>query len=305
MGAYDNARGLIFNIVHGSFVDGYGIRTTIFLKGCPLRCQWCCNPEGQSFRQELKVTYTHCSGCGDCLDKCANQALSLENGVVKVDWSRCRDAGDCVKSCWFDAMEMAGKWYTVDEMFQIVKRDQPFYDSSGGGLTIGGGEATWYPEFCLGMIERCHKAGIKVAIDTCGYVDTPLGLEVLKQADLLLFDLKGIDEVRHKENTGVSNQLILRNLKQVNEWRKSIIIRIPVIPGYNDSPEELTAMAELLSTLGSVERLDLIAFHEFGRVKYDQLGMEYRVKSHPIDPQRQQELKEFFQSYGLNVQLGG
>ncbi|MGI5971653.1 MAG: glycyl-radical enzyme activating protein [Oscillospiraceae bacterium] len=302
---YSEARGLIFNIVHGSFVDGHGIRTTIFLKGCPLRCVWCCNPEGQKFNPQLKLTASHCNGCGRCVDACPQNAISIIDNCVSVDRSLCDNCGKCVEKCWFDALGMFGQWYTAAEMFEIVRKDKPFYDSSGGGLTIGGGEATWYPEFCLGLIELCHNAGISVAIDTCGYVDTELGLEVLKKADLLLFDIKSLDDEIHKRNTGVSNGLILRNLKMLSDMGKSIIIRIPVIPGYNDSETGLREIADLLRGLKSIERVDLIAFHEFGKVKYDQLGMEYKVVASPIPDKRQQELKELFESYGLKTQLGG
>lgn len=305
MDNYENTAGLIFNIVHGSFVDGPGIRTTIFLKGCPLSCVWCCNPEGQSFDPQLRVISTRCNGCGRCIGACAKGALKLINGVVKVDRRRCDGCGKCTEVCWFDALDIWGKRYTVEEIFEIVLKDKSFYESSGGGLTIGGGEATCYPEFCLGLIRRCHDSNINVAIDTCGYVSSVPGLEVLKQADYILFDIKGLDDENHRRNTGVSNRLILNNLQMLNSLGKRIIIRIPVIPGYNDQDSEIENIAKLLSGLKSVERVDLISFHEFGEVKYQQLDRDYPVSTEAMSEQDQQEIKALFEGYGLKTQLGG
>lgn len=298
-----NATGLIFNVVHSSFVDGYGIRTTIFLKGCPLRCKWCCNPEGQSFRPQLRYISSHCSGCGRCVDPCPAGAVTVAEGKAVIDWTRCDSCGKCVEVCWFDALSLWGKEYTPQEMFEVVRRDAPYYAASGGGLTIGGGEATCYPDFCLSLMELCHGEGIPVAIDSCGYVTTPLGREVLLRADLVLLDIKGVDEERHRENTGVSNQVIWDNLRMLEEARQHVIIRIPVIPGYNDS--ELEEMARRLAPFRCIERLDLICYHEFGAVKYGEMGMTYPMDAQPIPPQRQQEILALFRSYGFQAQLGG
>ena len=302
----DNVKkALVFNKVQSSFVDGYGIRTTVFLKGCPLKCIWCCNPEGQSFQPELKVSYEKCNGCGRCIDACPQKALRLEDGIVVVDRALCNGCGQCIESCYTGALDMFGVWMTVDEVFNIIKKDEMFFKSTGGGATIGGGEATCYPEFMLELIEKCHKNNIHVAVDTCGYVTSELGLEVLKVADLLLFDIKGLDPVRHEQNTGKSNDVILKNLKLMSDIRKPMIIRIPVITGYNDDDANLTAVAELLKTLHSVERVDLIPVHEFGKVKYEQIGMPYRLKADPIPEERQEELRQKFESYGFLTQIGG
>jgi len=302
----EEIRALIFNKVQGSFVDGFGIRTTIFLKGCPLRCKWCCNPEGQSFRPELKVTYDKCTGCGRCVDLCPEKALSMKDGLVVVDREKCTVCGDCADFCYTGALEPFGRYWTVDEMFESIKRDKPFFDASGGGLTIGGGEATWHPEFVLALMEKCQNEGINVAVDTCGYVDTPEGLEILRKADLLLFDIKGMDPEMHIKGTGVSNDIIWRNLKMRNELGKPVIIRIPIIPGYNDSDENLRAAAECLSMLTCIRRVDLLPFHQYGLVKYKQIGMEYTMADTPgIPEERQQEIKKMFEDYGFNVQIGG
>lgn len=300
-----SSKGLIFNIVQGSFVDGYGIRTTIFLKGCPLRCIWCCNPEGQSFQSELAVTYDKCNGCGDCLDACPAHALSLDGGIIRVDRKKCTVCGRCVSACSYGVFSIFGTEYTVDEIFEIIRRDKPFYDASGGGLTIGGGEATCWPDFVLALIDLCRQAGIHTAIDTCGYVTSEKSMACLEAADLLLFDIKGLDPVRHEENTGKSNQVILNTLRHMNDINKPVIIRIPYIPGYNDDPEMVRREAELLSSLRCVERVDIIPKHEFGKTKYEQIGMEYTLAAADVPEEKQQELLALFSSYGLNVQIGG
>lgn len=301
----DLSKGLIFNIVQGSFVDGYGIRTTIFLKGCPLRCIWCCNPEGQSFQKELAVTYGNCNGCGECLDVCPTQALSLNNGTIQIERQKCTACGKCVHGCKYGVFSIFGKEYSVDEIFDVIQRDKPFYDASGGGLTIGGGEATCWPDFVLQLIARCREAGIHTAIDTCGYVTSEKSMACLEAADLLLFDMKGLDPEGHLHNTGKNNDVILNTLKHMNEIGKPVIIRIPYIPGYNDDPEMVQQEAQFLSTLECVERVDIIPKHEFGKVKYEQIGMEYALHADDVSEEKQQELLELFSSYGLNVQIGG
>ena len=302
---YSQAKGLIFNIVHSSFVDGWGIRTTIFLKGCPLRCIWCCNPEGQSLKPELKITYENCDGCADCISSCPHKALVIKNKKIHVNRSLCIGCGKCCDSCFTDALGIFGTWYTAEQMFEIVKKDEMFYHQSGGGLTIGGGEATLYPEFCLGLIQLCHNANIEVAIDTCGYVTSELGMQVLMNADLLLFDVKGMDDERHIENTKVSNKQILENLNKLSQAGVPIIVRMPIIPGYNDSENELRNAAEFLVGLKSLQRLDILPVHQYGKNKYQQLDMNYSLDCEEISDERQQEILNFFLGYDLNAQIGG
>ena len=300
---YSQAKGLIFNIVHSSFVDGWGIRTTIFLKGCPLRCIWCCNPEGQSLKPELKITYANCDGCGACISACPQNALSINNEKIHVDRSLCTGCGKCCDGCFTDALGIFGTWYTAEQMFEIVKKDKPFYLQSGGGLTIGGGEATLYPEFCLGLIQLCHGDGIEVAIDTCGYVIGEKRFSVLEQADLILFDIKGLNDAAHIANTGVSNRVIYGNLRRLDALGKSVIIRYPMIPGYN--LDEAEAIADYLTQFSCIERVDLIGYHRFGATKYDQIGMTYTVEGESMPAQQRQEILELFQAKGHNAQLGG
>ena len=301
-----STRAWIFNKVQGSFVDGYGVRTTIFLKGCPLKCKWCCNPEGQYFRPELKIAYNKCDGCGQCLSACAWDALKLEDGKISVDRTKCTACGSCSDVCWKDVLEPFGRYYTVDEMFEFLKKDKSFYDSSGGGVTIGGGEATWFPDFVLPLIEKCHSVGIRVAIDTCGYVSDPAGIQVMKNADLLLYDIKGLNEEKHIENTGVSNKVIWENLRMLGDMGKPIIIRMPIIPGYSDDMDELEEIADKLKKIHSIERVDILPFHPLGKNKYYLLNMEYVMpEGLDLGQERQEQIKSLFESRGFNTQIGG
>ena len=305
----DNERGLIFHIIHGSFVDGYGVRTTVFLKGCPLRCIWCCNPEGQQGNPEIKFTSSLCDGCGRCVPICPANAIRLAveagDGKVEIDRELCTNCEKCIEVCYTGALGYFGRYITVDELFDIVKKDEQFYRASGGGVTIGGGEPTFQPLFTYALLRKCKENYVHTAVDTCGYTLTSEGFRVLQEADLLLFDLKGMEPKEHLKNTGVSNEPILRNLKRLDAMGKSIIIRVPIIPGYTDSAENIKATAEFLSKLKSVERVDLLAYHEYGAVKYEQLGRVYKSHIQPPGEEHINDIKDVFERYGFNVQLGG
>ena len=303
--------GTIFNIVNGSFVDGYGVRTTIFLKGCPLRCLWCCNPEGQKFETELKFIALDCDSCGKCIDICPTGAISLNAAdpeqKLTIDRSKCTVCGKCIDACPKGAFDYVGKCMTVDEVMKLLLRNEAFFRQSGGGVTIGGGEATAQPDFTLALVRACKENYIHVAIDTCGYTTTDTGFTALKEADLLLYDIKGIDPVAHKRNTGVSNELILDNLHKLDSMRKPIIIRYPFIPGYNDSPETIEAIVALLENMKSIERVDIIGYHEYSKMRYKELGMPYPLAhvKNTVTNERLESVKQYFEQHGLHTQLGG
>ena len=198
-------RGLIFHIIRGSFVDGYGVRTTVFLKGCPLRCIWCCNPEGQVAHPEIKLTPSKCNECGSCVKICPTQAIILNSNrgdtKVQIDRKLCTNCGECIEVCFTGALEYFGRDMTVNEVFNIVRKDVPFYDRSGGGVTIGGGEPTVQAAFTYELMKKCQENRIHVAIDTCGYTQNNKGFKCLKEADLLLYDIKGIEPKEHMRLT--------------------------------------------------------------------------------------------------------
>jgi pyruvate formate lyase activating enzyme len=307
-----NLTGVIFNIVHGSFVDGHGVRTTVFLKGCPLRCLWCCNPEGQKADPELKFIAADCNNCGKCIDECPVGAIALNAAApeqkIAINRDKCTVCGKCADFCPQGAFGIVGKHMTVEEVMEIIRKDETFYRKSGGGVTIGGGEATFQPEFTLALIRECKENYIHTAVDTCGYTTTTEGLAALNEADLLLFDLKGMDLHEHKKNTGVSNEIILDNLRRLDSLKKPIIVRIPFIPGYNDSEKNIVATAAYLEKLKSVERVDIIGYHEYGRIKYGELGMAYpldHVGKNSLTQDTLAAAKLILERHGLCAQLGG
>ncbi len=341
----------IFQTIHGSFVDGYGCRTTIFLKGCPLRCKWCCNPESQRVYPEVKYNKDNiCTGCGRCVEVCPAGALevvkkaavvkgsdkageaegeearsgncnvcpplpsaghneapinTVEEWDVVIDREKCTHCGKCGDVCRTDKLEIYGKDYTVDEIFEEIRRDEKHYDSTGGGVTIGGGECTMHGEFTLALIRKCKEHYIQTALDTCGYITDEAGLQAFDEADYVLLDIKGLDPERHKENTGVDNEMILQNLRRRNEMGKPVIIRYPLIPGFND--DELPAVAEMLSHYPVVERVDIIPYHDYSKVKYEALGMEYQIDEPAaiLSPEEEEAILDIFRKYGLKAQIGG
>lgn len=301
-------RAPVFNLVNGSFVDGPGIRTTIFLKGCLLRCKWCCNPEGQSFQPEMRFLAAHCrSGCSDCVSACPEGAIRWETGTLKIDRAKCIGCGRCETACFEDALRLFGKWYTPEDLMGRIRREKPYLTRSGGGVTIGGGEATCWSAFCRELIRLCHAEGIHTAIDSCGYPCTEETLSALDAADLVLFDLKGMDSARHQENTGAGNEEILRTFEHLRTTNKPVIVRAPLVPGYNDSPEELAALGRLLRESPNVERVDLMPYHEYGVSKYEEIGLAYPLagKVEPYSQDQVRQLLEFFRAYHPNVQIGG
>lgn len=298
-----NRTGIIFDITRGSFVDGYGIRTTIFLKGCPLSCLWCCNPESQNPKPQLKVVAEDCSSCGACSGLCT--AIRSVTPLT-VDFSKCTLCGECFDVCPTPALSVWGSTWTIDKAFHELMKDKPYYDRSKGGVTIGGGEATLQGEFTYALMKRLQEAGVHVAIDTCGYTTSETGRKILEEADLLLFDLKGIDPEKHKAYTGVDNQRILDNLKRRGELGKDVIIRLPLIPGYTDDDETLRKEAELIKAAGCVRRIDLLPFHDFGKIKYEQTGKEYRLPElQRQSEERLEEIIRIMEATGIPTQIGG
>lgn len=302
--AHAAVEGLVFNVMRFAVHDGPGIRTTVFLKGCPLHCWWCHNPESQSSRPEVIYSDQRCLRCGACVAACPNDALSLLESI-HVDPERCRVCGACVEHCFSDARQLAGTSMTVAELLKKIERDRIFYEESGGGVTLSGGEPLAQPDFAEQFLSACHDRGIHTALDTCGYASPAIFRKITQHADLLLFDLKVIDPDRHLELSGATNQPILDNLRWLADQKKQVIVRIPVIPGYTDSAANLNAIADLAHSF-CLPRIDLLPYHRIAADKYHRLHRDNRMgAAAPPSPARMQAIADNFARKGFSVRIGG
>jgi pyruvate formate lyase activating enzyme len=252
--------------------DGDGIRTTVFLKGCPLKCVWCHNPEGISYKPEIAFFDNKCTLCGDCVAVCPNGAHKIENGLHTLDRTLCTACGKCEDECLNGALKLYGREMTVDELLPILLDDKEFYESSGGGVTLSGGECLMQADFCAELLKRLKALGINTAVDTCGYVPRESIDKVLPYTDTFLYDIKAFDEDVHIKCTARSNKLILENLHYLNECGKKIEVRIPYVPEYNS--EQMEKIAELLKPLENVVKVKVLPYHNYAGSKYRSLDME-------------------------------
>ena len=266
--------GTIFDIQRASLHDGPGIRTAVFLKGCALRCAWCHNPESQSKMKEISFRPDSCALCGECVKTCQHGAHQIVETVHIYDRSLCEKCGDCVETCLYEALKLAGQEQTVEEVMAVVLRDRPFYEQSGGGLTITGGEPMFQPEFTLELLKAAKAEGLHTCLDTCGWASQRVYELVLPFVDIVLFDYKATDPETHKALTGVSNELILSNLDFLLKQGTTLRLRCPLIPGINDSPEHLEGIAALHRRYPGLEGIDLMAYHNVGNAKYERYGLE-------------------------------
>ncbi len=259
---------LIADIKRMTLHDGPGIRSTVFVKGCPLRCLWCHNPESISAKPQVLYHENLCLHCGNCDALCPEQAIHC--GII--DRSKCTGCGSCTAQCFREALTLSGKTMTTEEVFRSVMRDTAFYGTDGG-VTISGGEPLLYPAFTAELFSMLRNAGIHTALDTCGEIPFAHLETVLPYTCLMLYDLKGMDPVRHKANTGKSNERILENLRELGRRNIPIEVRMPIIPEHNDSPEELRGAGDLLKTIPSLTKVKLLPFHSMARNKYAAAGL--------------------------------
>lgn len=296
--------GLVFNIMRFSLHDGPGIRTTVFLKGCPLRCWWCHNPESQSPKPEVIYFEERCIRCGDCVRACPNGALRLNERVIH-DRNLCQRCGGCVDACSAAARQLVGRWMTVSEVVAEVSRDQVFFDESGGGITVSGGEPLMQATFVETLLAACRTRRIRTVLDTCGFADSNAICRISENVDLFLYDLKLMDCERHRHFTGVKNDLILRNLKMLAERGSAVIVRVPIIPGVNDDNDNIDALSEFLSPLG-LREIDLLPFHRIASDKYHRLHLSYELEG--VDPPTAGQMETIaarLRRDGLSVRIGG
>lgn len=263
--------GIIFNIQRFSIHDGPGIRTTVFLKGCPLKCAWCSNPESQAHHPQLMSRDMKCVSCGKCALECAQSAIAVIPGQSRfIDWDRCNQCFQCVKACNNEALTVIGKQLTVEEVVGEAERDRIFYKNSGGGVTLSGGEPLFQTGFSLQLLQALKDKGLHTAVDTSGFAPPDIFSAILQYTDLLLFDIRQLDDEKHKKFTGVSNKLILSNLHLAGGKARTWI-RIPLIAGFNDSPAEINDIARMAKDLG-IEKISLLPYHEGGEAKRAQVG---------------------------------
>ncbi len=310
------ARGLVADIDRFAVHDGPGIRTAVYLKGCPLRCIWCHSPETQSSSPELLYLPHKCSACGLCLSVCPQAALSpveaqparaeeSQNCRVAVDWERCAHCGDCTRACYPGALKMSGTWMSAAELIAEVEKDRPFFDASGGGVTLTGGEATAQPVFARRFLSGCRSLGIHTALETNGCAPWRVYRELLEVVDLFLYDLKHIDDSSHHKLTGASNHMALSNLRRLAEQGTAVTVRVPCIPGLNDDPANITATAAFVREIG-LKTIHLLPYNSSAGAKYPWLGREYGLEERPAQRGDQMDaLAKICRSYGLAVQVGG
>lgn len=298
--------GIIFDLKRYSINDGPGIRTAVFLKGCPLRCQWCHNPEGQSFLPELMVRTQRClEECSECLVTCGPGALSKSGGIAVVDRTRCDSCAACAEVCPTRALEMVGRRISAPALIEELEKDRVFYEESGGGVTFSGGEPLAQPEFLAEALTLCRKRELHTTIDTCGYVQREAFDRVADLADLFLFDLKVIDEARHREFTGQSNRLIQQNLRRLAGKAKKITVRLPLVPGVNDDAGNIRQTADFIRSAGGISEISLLPYHRMGKEKYRGLHKASPGESFaPPSAETLKRIKTELESQGFKVHLG-
>lgn len=284
--------------------DGPGVRTVVFFKGCPLRCEWCHSPETQSSAPEIALHDEHCIGCGSCLAICMNEAVTVDGDRFGVSRERCRVCGECGVVCPSGAREVIGRTLTVDDVMRDIERDVIFYDQSGGGVTASGGEPLQQPAFLEALLQRCRARRIHTAVETCGLAPSNALLAVARWTDVFLYDIKLMDDARHRKVTGRSNRRILENLRLLVSRHHNVRVRFPLIPGVNDDEANVSAIGAFLSAL-PVSQVDVLPCHRDG-VEYARLDRQYALLDLPAAATETVERNvAALCRYGLDVQAGG
>jgi len=297
--------GTVFNIQRFSTRDGPGLRTTVFLKGCPLACSWCHNPESRDAHPQLAHRAERCISCGECVEACPREAVSLASGrMVKVT-DRCQQCLTCVETCGADSWAAFGAVMTAGEVLREVTRDVPFYEESGGGVTFSGGEPLLQPGFLAALLTASKLAGLHTAVDTCGAADWDQFQRILPLTDLFLYDLKVMDDDRHREAAGATNRLILDNLRRLSRSGATVLVRLPVVPGITDDRANVERWGSFIASLPHPPAVQLLPYHHTGEAKYRLLGMDGDRTAIPApDRERLEAIADTLGAHGLDVTIG-
>lgn len=299
----NNQKGTVFNIQRFSLHDGPGVRTIVFLKGCAMSCLWCSNPESQYKEVQVLFNKQFCIECGKCKAVCEAGAIDLKS-EYRIIREKCTACGACVEVCPTDALVSTGKEVSSEEIMTEIKKDMIHYRRSNGGITFSGGEPLLQPEFVEDMIRKCKQVGLHTAMETALYADEKSVREIIPKLDLLLMDIKCIDSLNHREFTGVNNDLILKNAKLANELAKEIIVRVPVIQGFNCNEKSIREIAEFVKPLDKVSEIHLLPYHNYGESKYKAIGKNYKMKDAlPPDKMRMINLGKVIEEVGLNCRI--
>jgi pyruvate formate lyase activating enzyme len=295
-------KAVIFDIQRYSVHDGPGIRTVVFFKGCPLRCQWCQNPESLQRLPEIGFLLERCIGCRNCEEACPEGAIL--SGTKRIDRARCNVCGECVDTCYAEALRAVGEEWGRDELIGEVSKDRPFYEDSGGGVTLSGGEPLLQIDFVEEFCSGCREEGLSVAVESCGAVPFDSFGRVLLFVDLILYDVKAIDPSLHKAWTGSGNELILSNLERLRRSGTPVIPRVPIVPGHTALPSNLNQIAAHLE--GSFEEVHLLPYHRWGESKRDLIDSPQPTLH--VDPPTEEEMRmigKIFEERGILVRVGG
>jgi pyruvate formate lyase activating enzyme len=305
-GAELETKGLVFDIKKYAIHDGPGIRTTVFLKGCPLECQWCHNPESWSAYTEQGFRKGRCVGCLQCIEICPEQAISIIDNRPVTNMNKCNLCGRCVDTCMTCAREIIGREMSVGEVMAEIEQDIIFYDESGGGVTFSGGEPLMQPDFLLAVLNQCQRQRIHTAMDTSCYAESKIVEKVSEKASLFLCDIKHMDSEIHEQFTGAGNNLILDNIRLLSEAGKEIIIRIPVIPGFNDKETNIEATGKFAASLPGVIRIDILPFNRGGKEKSARLTAKNKhLQVETPNEEQMNSIAKNLSKYGFEVKIGG
>ena len=300
---YRQITGTVFNIQRYSIDDGPGVRTTVFVKGCPLKCRWCSNPESQSFAPQLSYRYTSCKRCGKCIARCPQGAIKMGEDGLLIDRNKCDLCGQCVRGCLFEALSVSGKIMTAEEAFKVVLRDKDYYENIGG-CTCSGGEILSQPDFVAAVFRLCKENGIHTNADTSGFGSREALKKIMEYADMFYYDLKLLDSGLHKKWTDVGNEIILDNLRYVVQSGIPLVIRIPLIPGINASENDIHNFAKTITEYAPSAPVSMLSYHEYGKNKYRMIGQEYPMPpTLTLTEEEKAKALEIVSSYGLECKI--